>query len=96
MTLSVSAVGPRERGEMPEIAAGTADPGSAHKGTRKVYFEEAGGYVDCDTYERSRLAAGNVITGPAVIEQMDTTTVLPPGETATVDRFGTLIVELAL
>ncbi len=96
MTLSASAVGPRERGEMPEIAAGAPDPGPAHKGTRKVYFEEAGGYVDCDTYERSRLAAGNVITGPAVIEQMDTTTVLPPGETATVDRFGTLIVELAL
>ena len=50
---------------MPEIAAGTADPGAAHKGRRKVYFEEAGGYVDCDTYERSRLAAGNVIGGPA-------------------------------
>ena len=95
MTLSVSAIGPRQRGEMPEVATGTMDPSPAHKGTRKVYFEEAGGYVDCDTYERSRLAAGNVIAGPAVVEQMDTTTVLPPGQTATVDRFGTLIVELA-
>ena len=95
MTLSASAVGPRERGEMLEIAAGGPDPGPARKGTRKVYFEEAGGYVDCDTYERSRLAAGNVIAGPAIVEQMDTTTVLPPGETARVDRFGTLIVELA-
>ncbi len=96
ITLSASAWGPRGKAEMPEIAAGTADPGAAHKGARRVYFEEAGGYVDCDTYERSRLAAGNVICGPAVIEQMDTTTVLPPGETARVDRFGTLIVELAL
>lgn len=80
---------------MPAIAAGTADPSPALKGTRKVYFEEAGDYVDCVTYERSRVAAGNVISGPAIIEQMDTTTVLPPGETAKVDRFGTLIVELA-
>ena len=80
---------------MPEIGAGAADPGPARKGTRKVYFEEAGGYVDCDTYERSRLAAGNVIAGPAIVEQMDTTTVIPPGQTATVDRFGTLTVELA-
>jgi N-methylhydantoinase A len=95
MTLSASASGPHEGRGMPEIAAGGRDPAPAHKGTRKVYFEEAGGYVDCDTYERSRLTAGNVVTGPAVIEQMDTTTVLPPGENATVDRFGTLIVELA-
>jgi N-methylhydantoinase A len=95
MTLSASAVGPRDTARMAEIAKGTPYPGAARKGTRQVYFEEAGGYLDCDTYERSRLAAGNVITGPAVIEQMDTTTVLPPGETATVDLYGTLIVELA-
>ncbi len=40
----------------------------------------------------TRLRANNVISGPAIVEQMDTTTVLPPGETAKVDRFGTLIV----
>jgi N-methylhydantoinase A len=95
MTLSASAVGPRQKSEMPQIAAGGADPRPAHKGTRRVYFEEAGGYVDCDTYERALLTAGNVIAGPAIIEQMDTTTVIPPGEAARVDRFGTLIVELA-
>jgi N-methylhydantoinase A len=95
MTLSASAVGPRPTIHLAEIPAGSADPAAAGKGMRKVYFEEAGGYLDCDTYERDRLKAGNVIVGPAVIEQMDTTTVLPPGESATVDRFGTLIVELA-
>ncbi len=36
-----------------------------------------------------------MIVGPAIVEQMDTTTVLPPGETARVDEYGTLIVELA-
>ena len=95
MTLSASAVGPRERTAMPEIPAGGADPTQAHKGRRPAYFEEAGGYVECDTYERSRLLAGNVVRGPAIVEQMDTTTVIPPGETAVIDRFGTLMVELA-
>ena len=95
MTLSVSAVGPREKRRMSVVAKGGTDPGPARKGTRSVFFEESGGYVDCDTYERSRLAAGNIVPGPAIVEQMDTTTVIPPGETARVDRFGTLIVELA-
>lgn len=95
ITLSVSAVGPREKTAMPEIVAGGPDPAPAHKGRRQVHFEEAGGFIDCDTYERSRLASGNIIAGPAVIEQMDTTTVIPPGEKAVVDRSGRLIVELA-
>lgn len=95
MTLSVRAVGPMARQEMREIEAGTADPSYAFKGTRKVYFEESGGYIDCNTYERSRLRANNIIAGPAVVEQMDTTTVIPPGEMAEVDRQGTLIVTLA-
>jgi N-methylhydantoinase A len=95
MTLSVSAVGPRENVEALGIAEGGPDPAAARKGRRKVYFEEAGGYVECDTYERFRLLAGNVISGPAVVEQMDTTTVIPPRETATVHRSGALIVELA-
>ena len=95
MTLTVAAVGPTAPENMREIEAGTADPNAAFKGTRKVYFEEAGEFIDCNTYERSRLKANNLIAGPAIVEQMDTTTVLPPGETAEVDKYGTLIVELA-
>ena len=96
MTLTVAAVGPTAPESMREIEAGTANPSSAFKGTRKVYFEEAGEFIDCNTYERSRLKANNLIAGPAIVEQMDTTTVLPPGETAEVDKYGTLIVELAI
>ena len=95
MTLTVAAVGPTAPENMREIEAGTADPNAAFKGTRKVYFEEAGEFIDCNTYERSRLKANNLIAGPAIVEQMDTTTVLPPGEMAEVDKYGTLIVELA-
>jgi N-methylhydantoinase A len=94
MTLSVAAVGPMARPEMLEVEQGSTDAHAAFKGTRKVYFEEAGGYVDCATYERSRLKANNRVAGPAIIEQMDTTTVIPPGEQARVDRYGNLVVEL--
>jgi N-methylhydantoinase A len=95
ITLTVTAVGSVGQRGMRKIQAGTADPAQAYKGNRKAYFEETDGYVDCATYERARLEAGNLVHGPAIIEQMDTTTVVPPGETAKVDGSGTLIVELA-
>jgi N-methylhydantoinase A len=50
--------------------------------------------VDCAVYDRTRLEAGNIIVGPAIVEQMDTTTLLPPGARAEVDRLGNLIVTL--
>lgn len=50
--------------------------------------------IDTPRYVRSALMAGNVITGPAIIDQMDTTTVLPPRTVAHVDRYGSLIVEI--
>jgi N-methylhydantoinase A len=59
-----------------------------------VVFPEAGGALDCAVYDRARLCAGNVIAGPAIVEQMDTTTLLPPGSRAEVDRLGNLLVTL--
>ena len=53
--------------------------------TRSVYFEEAGGFVDCPVYERGAFRPDDVLQGPAIIEQMDATTVVPPGLSATVD-----------
>lgn len=54
--------------------------------TRKAYFAEAGGFVDCAVYERDELRAGDALKGPAIVEQMDCTTVVPPGFTARVDE----------
>ena len=45
---------------------------------RPVFFEAAGGFVDCPVYGREGLEEGDRLEGPAIIEQMDTTTVLPP------------------
>jgi N-methylhydantoinase A len=70
------------------------DPRAAEFGRRDVWLKEAGGFVSCPLYDRDRLGAGNRIEGPAIVEQMDATTFLPPGAVATVDPYLNLIVEL--
>ena len=50
--------------------------------TRRVHFQEQNGFVDCPIYDRLLIPSGAEIAGPAIIEQMDTTTVVLPGQTA--------------
>jgi N-methylhydantoinase A len=71
------------------------DPRAAEFGQREVWLKEAGGFVSCPLYDRDRLAAGNRIDGPAIVDQMDATTLLPPGAIATVDPYLNLIMELS-
>jgi N-methylhydantoinase A len=59
-------------------------------GRRPVIFEDPDCPVSCDLYERGSLAAGQRINGPAVIEQMDTTTIVPPGFSALAHQSGNL------
>ena len=59
----------------------------ARIGERRAYF---GGYVTTALYERARLPLGARLAGPAIVEQNDTTTVIPPGVTALVDDAGNL------
>ena len=59
-----------------------------------MWLHETGVFVACPLYDRERLAAGNRIEGPAVSEQMDATTLILPGVTATVDPYHNLLLEL--
>src|SRR5213594_4926957 len=59
----------------------------ARVGERRAYFD---GFVSAAIYERARLPLGARLAGPAIVEQMDTTTVIPPGVTAVVDEAGNL------
>jgi N-methylhydantoinase A len=69
-----------------------ASPAAARAGERAVYFDEAGGFVSTPVYRRERLLAGHRLDGPAVVEQMDSTTVLLPGQWAAIDGHGNLII----
>lgn len=74
----------------PQPIAGS-NPDAALKGQRDVWFAEAGGFVPARVYQREKLKAGNVVEGPAIIEQMDSTTVVPPGLVARVEPYLNLI-----
>ena len=88
VTFRVTATLPVAR---PAIAAPRA-PGAPERGTRAVYFESTKGFVDTPVLERGRLRPGDSIRGPAVIEQIDCTTVVAPGQTATVDDGGNVVI----
>ncbi len=66
--------------------------GAAVKGTRRVFFD-AGKALDTAIYDRDKLAVGASFAGPAIVEQFDATTVVPPGWYARVDRYGNLVIE---
>jgi N-methylhydantoinase A len=71
--------------------AGGPDPSAAHIGTRQIRLG-ADGFVTTDIYDYSRLLAGHVISGPAIVEVPTTTVVVPAGTTGVVDALGNLII----
>ncbi|MCI2418740.1 hydantoinase/oxoprolinase family protein [Saccharopolyspora sp. K220] len=81
-----------EKPGMPVITEGD-DPATARIGERTVDFDETGP-VPTPIYDRAGLGAGTVLPGPAIVEQLDTTTVITPSATARVDRYGNLVLEL--
>lgn len=65
----------------------------ARKPNRKVWFKDVG-FVDTDIYEREILPVGATFEGPAIIEQPDTTTVMPPKTRCRVDNYGNLVIKV--
>jgi N-methylhydantoinase A len=71
-----------------------APPAAARTGSRPVHFV-SNGFQPALTYRRAALLAGNRITGPALIEEHASTTVLMPGDTCEVDAYGNLVIAVA-
>ena len=68
--------------------------GGALKARRPAFFAETGDYVDCPVYDRYGLKPGETITGPALVEERESTAVIGPGDQVTVDPALNLIAEL--
>jgi N-methylhydantoinase A len=66
------------------------DGHGARYAQREVYFD--GRFVPTQLYRRDRLAAGDKISGPAMITEYTAATVLPPGDELLVDAFGNLVI----
>ncbi len=78
---------PLPRPSVTPAARATGTLAGAQVGERPAYF---GRFVPTAIYERARLPLGARLAGPAIVEQADTTTVIPPGVTALVDPVGNL------
>jgi N-methylhydantoinase A len=95
VSLRSAITGLMRKPQFERIAAGdAAPPAAALRGTRPVYFAEAGRHLDTPTYDRAALVAGNRISGPALVEEYASTTVVHPGDTLEVDAFGDLVIAI--
>ena len=75
--------------------AGTAQAATlddALTGTRRVWFPT--GWAETPIYDRERLPVGARFEGPAIVHQIDTTSVVEPGNRASLDAIGNLILEV--
>ena len=89
------AVGVVAKPNLPYIGNGDGDPSRALKTSRRAYFTESGGFTDTAVFDRVRLKPGDVIAGPAIMEEPDSTTICPPGYRAQIDAHLNLIITRA-
>jgi N-methylhydantoinase A len=71
-----------------------AGTGETRKGTRPVWFPEAGGYVETEVHDRYAMHPGRGLEGPVIVEEHESTFVVPPGARCAVSGDGSLVVEL--
>lgn len=92
VNLHLVAYGQLQKPALQEIPAHEGDISSALKETRRVFFS-GDGWLDTPIYDRAKLGHGATAQGPLVVEEPTTATVVCPGQTLSVDRYGNLIVE---
>ena len=94
VSLRSSVIGVMKHPSLERITVGKPrPPAAALSGRRRAYFE-AGGWVDAAVFQREALQAGNRISGPALIEEYATTTVLQPGDALVVEPYGNLDIKV--
>ena len=76
--------------DLKEVHEGATDLEAAKIHDTKYYYEQE--WHDAPIYDRSKLGVGGAVTGPAIIQEMDSTTLVLPGHAATVDSVGNLLI----
>src|SRR5690606_27265677 len=96
VSLRVSVIGriPKPEPRRFEVAEGK-DASSAVREVRPVRFGVLGGTADTPVYDRTKLKAGHAFTGPALVEEHASTTVIAPGDRVSVDPYGNLHIEVS-
>lgn len=92
--LKLKAIGHRRPLKLTRERFASKNPSQAFKRKRKAYFKERRGFVETPCYDGDSLQPGNLISGPAIIEEQKTTVVIPPYSKATVDAFKNYLITL--
>ncbi len=90
----LTASGMIERPNLPKQAEGGPDAGAARTGRRPVFSEKHGALVEADIYDFTRLEPGNRLAGPAVIHTPITTIAVQADQTARMDGYRNIILDL--
>jgi N-methylhydantoinase A len=90
VTLRAAVRGKSIQIERPAVKRGGVSPAGAQVGTQRAHMD--GKDLTAGVYERAQLQAGNVIAGPAIVMEMDSTTVILPGHQGHVDGFGNILI----
>lgn len=88
----VKAVGAVVKAPLAKLAV---KPVPAPVSRREIYFGADHGWLPANVYDRDQLGAGAEFTGPVVLEEMSSTTVIAPGQRARIDDYGNLVVRIA-
>ncbi len=78
----------------PQIERAFGSGGNAPKGERQAWFPGMQ-FIATPVYDREKVVPGDVLQGPALLEEPESTTVLPPNHRLTLDRFGNMLIEKA-
>lgn len=90
VTVRATASGPRPEVAAQKLSGASTDPSEALSFTTEIWVDDA--FVKANVYDRSRLLAGNVVHGPAIVTEMDSTTLVLPGHEASVHVRGSLLI----
>lgn len=90
VTVRATANGPRPQVAAQHLENGSPDPSEALVDHHDIWVE--GSSVRAAVYDRARLKAGNVVTGPAIVTEMDSTTLVLPDHAATVHPSGSMLI----
>jgi N-methylhydantoinase A len=91
VNVRLTAIGVSPKPRLKALPKGTGDFQAAVKGLHPVWFSETAGVTSCPIVDRYRLHWGDVVPGPVVIEEVDSTTIVHPDHEAQVDQYGNLL-----
>lgn len=93
VNLRLTALGVSPKPRLQALPRGSGDITPAVKGQRDVWFSNTADFLPCAIVDRTLLRWGDVVPGPAVIEELDATTLVHPGYQASVDQHGNLLLQ---